>query len=89
MAKAKFDKLNNQTTTSNDTQTHASLQQTKKAGRPKGSTTKKEQSNESITIAITPSQKRALESYAENEFRSVGSVIKMLLIQNGIIEKNS
>lgn len=86
MAKAKFEKL--KAKVENATiQTHADLQ-TKKAGRPTGSKSKKEQSNESITIALTLSQKEALEEYAKNEFRSVGSVIKMLLIKNGIIEMN-
>jgi hypothetical protein len=86
MAKAKFEKLN---TPSEDStvKTHADLQ-TKKAGRPVGSKTKKEQANESITIALTLSQKQALEEYAKSEYRSVGSVIKMLLMKNGIIEIN-
>ena len=87
MAKAKFEKLNS-SNENTDIKTHADLQ-IKKAGRPKGSNTKKEQSNESITIALTKTQKTDLEEYSEKEFRSVGSVIKMLLIKNGIIEKNT
>jgi hypothetical protein len=86
MAKAKFEKLNTTAEHSN-VKTHADLQ-TKKSGRPLGSKSKKEQSNESITIALTASQKKALEEYAGNEFRSVGNVIKVLLIKNGIIEQN-
>jgi hypothetical protein len=85
MAKAKFDNLKN--IDNKDTFTHKDLQQ-KKAGRPNGSRVKKEQSNASLTIALTPSQKEQLEKYAKNEYRSVGSVIKMLLIQNDIISIN-
>lgn len=85
MARAKFDKLVDQDTTTT-TKTHLDLQ--KKQGRPKGSRVKSEQSTSSITIALTPSQKKDLEAYAKNEFRSVGSVIKMLLAQNGIIKIN-
>lgn len=33
-------------------------------------------------------QKKELEAYAKSEFRSAGSVIKMLLIQKGIIKMN-
>jgi hypothetical protein len=86
VAKAKFEKLSNLTTKQNIT--HKDLQE-KKIGRPKGSTTKKEQSNASLTIALTPSQKKELEDYAVGEYRSVGSVIKMLLIKNEIISVNS
>lgn len=86
MAKAKFEKLNSINENST-TKTHADLQ-TKKVGRPVGSKTKSETSNDSITIALTPTQKRELEEYAKNEYRSVGSVIKMLLIKNGIIQRN-
>ena len=82
MAKAKFDKLKKETISDN-TITHKDLQ--KKAGRPLGSKVKKEQANASITIALTPSQKKDLEEYAKTEFRSVGSVIKMLLMKNNII----
>jgi len=85
MAKAKFDKIAHIET--KDNFTHKDLQK-KKAGRPQGSTTKKEQSNASLTIALTPSQKTQLEVYAKSEYRSVGSVVKMLLIQNNIIEPN-
>jgi len=82
MAKAKFDKIAN--ITSAVSFTHKDLQK-KKAGRPQGSTTKKEQANASLTIALTPSQKIQLETYAKGEYRSVGSLIKMLLIKNDII----
>jgi len=78
MARAKFDKLITEETTV-PTKTHLDLQ--KKQGRPTGSRVKAEQSTASITIALTPSQKKELESYAKSEFRSAGSVIKMLLIQ--------
>lgn len=85
MAKAKFEKLT-QTIETTSPITHLDLQ--KKQGRPTGSRVKAEQSTASITIALTPSQKRELESYAKSEFRSAGSVIKMLLIQKGIINMN-
>lgn len=84
MAKAKFEKLSS---IANSSITHKDLQE-KKIGRPKGSNTKKEQSNASLTIALTPSQKKQLEEYALGEYRSVGSVIKMLLIKNKIISIN-
>jgi hypothetical protein len=86
MAKAKFEKLANISSKQNIT--HKDLQN-KKIGRPKGSNTKKEQSNASLTIALTPSQKKELEDYALTEYRSVGSVIKMLLIKNKIISVNN
>jgi len=85
MAKAKFENLKKVET--KESFTHKDLQQ-KKAGRPKGSSVKKEQSNASLTIALTPSQKKQLEEYAQKEYRSVGSVIKMLLIKNDIISMN-
>ncbi|BFU78444.1 hypothetical protein ALC152_16590 [Arcobacter sp. 15-2] len=82
MAKAKFDKLKKDSTEQNSI-THKDLQ--KKAGRPVGSKVKKEQANASITIALTPTQKKELEQYAKDEMRSVGSVIKMLLVKNKVI----
>ena len=85
MAKAKFGNLKN--IDNQNTFTHKDLQQ-KKAGRPSGSKVKKEQSNASLTIALTPSQKEQLEEYAKKEYRSVGSVVKMLLIKNEIIDVN-
>lgn len=85
MARAKFDKLSEEDS-SQPVKTHKDLQ--KKQGRPVGSKVKKEQANASITIALTPTQKQELEEYAKQEFRSVGSVIKMLLIQNEIISIN-
>lgn len=86
MARAKFDKLIQSDSSTGTVKTHSDLQ--KKQGRPVGSKVKKEQSNASITIALTSTQKQDLEEYAKGEFRSVGSVIKMLLIQNGIIKTN-
>lgn len=86
MARAKFDKLTQSSTATTPTKTHSDLQ--KKQGRPVGSKVKKEQANASITIALTPTQKQELEEYAKGEFRSVGSVIKMLLIKNDIITIN-
>lgn len=85
MAKAKFDNLKN--IMSKESFTHKDLQK-QRAGRPIGSKVKKEQSNASLTIALTPSQKKQLEEYAISEYRSVGSVIKMLLIKNNIIKIN-
>lgn len=87
MARAKFDKLIDENTISFSEKTHLDLQ--KKQGRPTGSKIKSEQSNASITIALTSSQKKQLEEYAKQEFRSVGSVIKMLLIQQDIIKINT
>ena len=83
MAKAKFDKLKKDTVQTNPI-THKDLQ--KKAGRPLGSKVKKEQANASITIALTPTQKKELEEYAKDEMRSVGGLIKVLLIKNGVIK---
>jgi len=83
MAKAKFDKLKKDTVQTTNTITHKDLQ--KKAGRPVGSKVKKEQANASITIALTPTQKIELEKFAKDEMRSVGGVIKVLLIKNGVI----
>ncbi|OHE15293.1 MAG: hypothetical protein A2540_10580 [Sulfurimonas sp. RIFOXYD2_FULL_37_8] len=85
MAKAKFEKLT-QTTETTSPITHLDLQ--KKTGSPNRSKVKAEQSIASITIALTPLQKKELEAYAKSEFRSEGSVIKMLLIQKGIIKMN-
>jgi len=83
MAKAKFDKLI-KPSTQEQTKTHKDLQQ-KKPGRPVGSKLKKEQANASITIALTPTQKKELEEYSKKEMRSVGSVIKLLLVKNAVI----
>ena len=84
MAKAKFDKIKKELSQL-QVVTHKDLQ--KKVGRPMGSKVKKEQSNASITIALTPTQKVELEKYAKDEMRSVGSVIKLLLAKNGIINQ--
>jgi len=86
MARAKFDKLKKEKITDAPVKTHLDLQ--KKQGRPVGSKVKSEQSNASITIALTPTQKQELEEYAKSEYRSVGSVIKMLLMKNEIIKNN-
>jgi len=83
MAKAKFDKLVMNETLNNSVKTHKDLQ--KKPGRPKGSTRKSEPANATISISLTPSQKKELEEYAKSEFRSSSSVVKMLLIKNGVI----
>ncbi len=84
MAKAKFNKLN----TENDTKvTHADLQR-KKPGRPIGSSVKKEQANVSLSVALTPTQKQQLISYADKDDRTAGYIIKKLLIKEGIIESN-
>lgn len=85
MAKAKFEKISNVENTK--VYTHKDLQK-KKVGRPSGSRVKKESSNASLTIALTPTQKKQLENYAVSQYRSVGSLIKMLLIKNEIIEIN-
>jgi hypothetical protein len=82
MAKAKFEKLNTNQET-NPSKTHKDLQ--KKPGRPVGSKTKKEPANATLSISLTPSQKKELEEYAKNELRSSSSVVKVLLIKNGII----
>jgi len=92
MAKAKFGKLNN-SSTSNDKTTHADLQNNisqtpKKVGRPLGSKVKKEQANASLTVAFTPSQKEDLIKYASKDDRTPGYIIKKLLIENGIIQDN-
>ena len=58
MARAKFDKLITDETTT-PTKTHLDLQ--KNQGRPRGSKVKAEQSTASITIALTASQKQELE----------------------------
>lgn len=83
MAKAKFDRLIQNKEHNNPIKTHKDLQ--KKPGRPIGSKVKTEQSNASLTISLTPSQKQQLESYAKKEYRSASSVIKLLLIKNEII----
>ncbi|MGB3751911.1 MAG: hypothetical protein WA945_10115 [Arcobacteraceae bacterium] len=83
MAKAKFDKLIKPAQMEH-VKTHKDFQK-KKPGRPIGSKLKKEQANASITIALTPTQKKELEEYSQNEMRSVGSVIKLLLVKNKII----
>lgn len=85
MAKAKFEKLNN-TQESTSVKTHKDLQ--KKPGRPKGSKRKQEPANANLSISLTPSQKKELEEYAKSEFRSSSSVIKVLLIKNGIITQS-
>ncbi len=85
MAKAKFDKLN--TPTQTQVKTHKDLQ--KKPGRPLGSRVKTEQANATLSISLTPSQKKELEDYAKSEFRSSSSVVKVLLIKSGIIQPSS
>lgn len=84
MAKAKFEKLNTNLEATSS-KTHKDLQ--KKPGRPFGSKTKKEPANATLSISLTPSQKKELEEYAKNELRSSSSVVKVLLIKNGIINQ--
>lgn len=84
MAKAKFDSLNKIKV---PVTTHADLQK-KKPGRPMGSSVKKEQANVSLSVALTPTQKKQLIEYADKDDRTAGYVIKKLLIENGIIEAN-
>ena len=67
--------------------THADLQK-KKPGRPANSKVKQEQANVSLSVALTPSQKKQLIEYAEADDRTAGYIIKKLLIDNGIIEAN-
>jgi len=69
-----------------DTETHASLQKYKKPGRPKGTTKKGEVANASITISLTPTQKRDLEEAAKKQARSVSSLVKYFLVKEGIIK---
>lgn len=80
-------KAKNLQTDKNDT-THATLQQKKKSGRPVGSKTKKEQSNVSLSVAFTATQKQELIDYAQEDDRTAGYVIKKLLIKEGIISDN-
>jgi len=84
MAKAKFEKLSS---SKSSVKTHADLQ-TKKPGRPFGSKVKKEQSNVSLSVALTPTQKNQLIEYAAKDDRTAGYIIKKLLIENGIIKAN-
>jgi len=67
--------------------THADLQK-KKPGRPANSKVKQEQANVSLSVALTPTQKKQLITYAEADDRTAGYIIKKLLIDNGIIEAN-
>ena len=80
-------KVKNIKTDKNET-THATLQEKKKSGRPVGSGTKKEQSNVSLSVAFTPTQKQELIDYAQEDDRTAGYVIKKLLIKEGIISDN-
>ena len=73
---------------SNENNTHATMQTVKKPGRPKDSKVKKEQANVSLSVALTPTQKKELIAYAEADDRTAGYVIKKLLIREGIISEN-
>lgn len=86
MAKAKIDKFNKLNNQENKT-THADLQK-KKPGRQVGSKTKEEQANVSLSVALTPTQKKELVAYAEQDDRTAGYIIKKLLIKEGIITEN-
>jgi len=87
MAKAKFDKLTIDEKSNASVKTHKDLQ--KRHGRPKGSTRKSEPANATLSISLTPSQKKELEEYAKSEFRSSSSVVKLLLIKNGVITNST
>ena len=84
MAQAKFDKLSSD---KKSITTHADLQK-KKPGRPTGSKVKQEQANVSLSVALTPTQKKQLIDYADKDDRTAGYIIKKLLIEKGIIEVN-
>jgi hypothetical protein len=81
----KFDKVNLKI---EEVETHSELQRYKKPGRPKGTFKKGEVANASITISLTPSQKKDLEEAARKQARSVSSLIKYLLVKEGIIKYN-
>ena len=85
MAKAKFEKLSNHTTSDKQT-THADLQKKKGPGAPKGKR-KKESAEEKITISLTKTQKEELIKYSEQEHRTVSSLIKLTLFKAGVISK--
>jgi len=86
MAKAKFDKLNSNTSKKEVT-THADLQSEKKSpGAPRGKR-KTESADAKISISLTPTQKQELEEYSGKEHRSVSSVVKLTLFEKGIISK--
>lgn len=57
-------------------------------GRKTGTKIKEESSNASLTVALTPTQKEDLLKYADDESRSAGEIIKLVLIEKGIIKKN-
>jgi len=79
----KFNKINLEI---EDVETHSELQRYKKPGRPKGTFKKGEVASASITISLTPSQKADLEESAKKQARSVSSLIKFLLVREGIIK---
>ncbi|WP_455756430.1 hypothetical protein [Sulfurimonas sp.] len=87
MAKASIDKYKKLNSDEKEKTTHADLQK-KKPGRQPGSKTKEEQANVSLSVALTPSQKKQLVEYAQQDDRTAGYVIKKLLIKEGIIEEN-
>jgi len=79
----KFDKVSLEI---EEIETHSELQKWKKPGRPKGSVKKGEVANASITISLTPTQKKDLEEAAKKQARSVSSLVKFLLVKEGIIK---
>ena len=93
MAKAKFNSNVVINEKNSDIKTHADLQKESSKdkptiGRPKGTTTKTEQANVSLSVAFTPSQKQQLIDYAKEDDRTAGYVIKKLLIKEGIISES-
>ena len=76
-------------TTHKDTQSNTNKIESKNSvGRQKGSRTKKEQANVSLSVALTPTQKNQLIVYAKADDRTAGYIIKKLLLKEGIIEDN-
>ena len=76
-------------TTHRDIQSNTKELESKNSiGRPKDSKTKKEQANVSLSIALTPTQKKQLIEYAKADDRTAGYIIKKLLIKEEIIEDN-
>ncbi|RLA83282.1 MAG: hypothetical protein DRG78_04905 [Epsilonproteobacteria bacterium] len=87
----KLKNINNEDvkTTHKDTQSNTKQSEVKNAvGRQKGSKTKKEQANVSLSVALTPTQKKQLIAYAKADDRTAGYIIKKLLLKEGIIEDN-
>ena len=96
MAKEKFNKISIQN--NSQEKTHADLQKeniTKSEqqdkptiGRPKGTKTKVQQANASLSVAFTPDQKQQLIDHAKSDDRTAGYIIKKLLIKEGLISES-